>query len=402
MRRGLCAGVGAVSVVVGMQSIAAPGPTTYYSMQGATITEIDTLSGTKGVARDINNSGAIVGDYTSSAGWTHAFHFADGNFTNISIGATNALSSSANAINDGGEVVGQYTIWFEGTYEAAQLTQPFYWKAGVPFTPLAILTGWEFPHAVATSINNAGVIAGGAFGQTSTANGTCSGLIPIKWNSPTSAATPFKCPAHYGIASDINGSGSIVGNNVGTYPQQIFRYIGGATASVPTAPAILGLNVLSNGSAQAMNDNHNVVGHHFYTNPNASNPDAIIYRAFFWNGAATQSTLLGILSGGRFSKAYDVNEQRMVVGTSDANPYGIAFYQKAYIWHADFGLKELPSLPLPPNIITPGACEALAVNDRKSSNLVQAVGYCTVSGNKRPVRWDIDVRKYTSGVIVTP
>lgn len=59
------------------------------------------------------------------------------------------------------------------------------------------------------------------------------------------------------------------------------------------------------------------------------------------------------------------------------------------IWHKDFGLKILPSLPGGTFGLAPNACEATAVNDRKSNDLVQVTGHCVVDGIKHVVRWDV-------------
>jgi probable HAF family extracellular repeat protein len=383
------------SLLMPLTAPCAPGPNYEYRMNGATITELGSLGGSWSIGEDINNIGEIVGVSANAAEQGRAFYF-NGNWIDVSSGV-DIKSSHAFGINDAHEVVGEY---FEPG-EAVPVTRAFYWKPGTPFTPLSPLTGNTYPHAFARAISGAGRIAGGAFGNVTTSQGNCAGMIPVTWSSPTSLPAPIRCPNGHGYATDINAAGSVVGVLPSAY-SYLFRYIGGAVAAVPVPSAVRGLVVASTGEAHGINAQNHMAGFHIYIDPDTPHVYNPIYRAFYWNGVSERSTPIGPLAGGRVSVAYDINTQRMVVGKSEANPYGIAFYEKAYIWHADFGLKELPSLPMPPHLITPGPCVALAMNDRTDTGLVQATGSCIVGGKARAVRWDINIGRVVVGPVLTP
>jgi uncharacterized membrane protein len=65
-------------------------------------------AGFDGTAHDINSKGMIVGERRSSDYSTAFIRAADGGYTDLSVpaGLANVYSSSANAINDDGVVVG--------------------------------------------------------------------------------------------------------------------------------------------------------------------------------------------------------------------------------------------------------------------------------------------------------
>jgi probable HAF family extracellular repeat protein len=338
-----------MSLCVSLFAVAGPGGTQYeYEVLGASVAEIGTLGGSWSRGLDINSAGAIVGSAANASEQHRAFYFYNGNMTDVSLGA-GVQSASAFGINAHHEVVGDYTL----PGEAVPITRPFYWKPGLPFTSLALLSGAVYPHAFARAINDAGRIAGSATGNVVTADGACSQLIPVTWVSSTSDPMPIRCPSH-GYVSDINNDGSVVGTNQSAYPH-LFRYIDGEPTATPQAPPVRGLEIESNGEANAINDENFVVGSHFYSDPNRPNDYDPILRAFYWSSASTTSTLIGPLAGGRMSRAHDINTQRMVVGEAETNPYGFAYYKKAFIWHRDFGLQPLPSLPAPPYALTTGA-----------------------------------------------
>ena len=118
---------------------------------------------------------------------------------------------------------------------------------------------------------------------------------------------------------------------------------------------------------------------------------------------ASSATSLGVLSGGNVSEAFEINEQKMVVGGSERHyswTGGSSMRTAGFIWHPDFGMRQLPALenkgqPSSSGIfgfvLVPSSCYAYSLNNRKSSGLVVAVGECTVNGVKHAVRWDIQV-----------
>lgn len=80
-----------------------------YMLQGKNLTTLDDPSGRETTCIGINPNGAItvVGDYLKANTEPEGFLYKNGQFTDIP-GPTGATSSSANGINDKGEIVGYY------------------------------------------------------------------------------------------------------------------------------------------------------------------------------------------------------------------------------------------------------------------------------------------------------
>jgi probable HAF family extracellular repeat protein len=384
---------------VAASAAAGPPPPSSYVMNGATITELGTLGGTESWGNDINNSGTIVGAALDTNEKRRAFRF-DGNMLDISIGSF-TLTSSANGINNLGKVVGTYEFPSPPLLgEPPSFPKPFgfYWQPGSSLVTLDALTNDIHWQVGAGAINDSGVIVGSAHESWAVDDydGPCSGLIPVRWQSYS--ATPTSIICWYGYPTAINNSGSIVGTTASGYPS-MFRIVNGVNTALPQEPPLRGMSVHSFGIPEGINNQNHVVGFHYYAQQISANQIATRRRAFYWNGSAASTTLLGVLPGGRFSEAHDINQQRMAVGNSETNPNNIAYYRKAFIWHVDFGMVQLPSLPPQQQFLLPGDCYATALNDRNASaDLVQATGHCMQNGKRRAVRWDITVHHVTSGI----
>lgn len=379
------------SIAFSVPAVAEPS-LTYYTMNGATITDLGTLGGSESWGNDINNSGVIVGAAMDESETRRAFRY-NGNMIDISIGAF-TMSSAANGINGLGRIVGTFEFpSIPGPGQPPSFAQPhaFYWKSGAPLLQLDALTNDPDWQTGAIAINGGGVIVGSAYESVwvDDYDGSCSGLLPVSW--PSYSAAPQVLTCVYGYPNDINDAGSVVGSSVSGIPK-MFRIVAGVLSALPQQPGIQGLSKLSFGPGEAINASNHVVGQHYYSQQISSTHSVTRTRAFYWNGTAATTTLIGVLPGGRTSTANDINKQRMVVGNSETNPSGIAYFSRAYIWHPDFGMKVLPSLPSSPELITPGNCVAKALNDRNATDdLVQATGWCMVDGKRRAVRWDISV-----------
>src|SRR5688500_5094528 len=211
--------VAVATLLIGCTSaLAQPPPVSYYTMNGATITELGDLGGTESWANDINNNGVIVGAAFDTNETRRAFRV-DGNIIDISLGAF-TMSSAANGINGSGEIV--------GTFEVPGIPQPgnpppppqsrgFYWKSGAPLVPLAAPTSDSDWQSGAGAINDSGVIVGFAFeGPYVDYDGPCFGLMPERWSSFTATPSPPVCA--YGYATSINNAGSIVGTTASGLP----------------------------------------------------------------------------------------------------------------------------------------------------------------------------------------
>jgi probable HAF family extracellular repeat protein len=118
---------------------------------GTTLTEVPTLGGRSGGANGGNASGAVVGASVPANGFTsHAFIYRDGAVQDL--GTLGGAFSSASAINDNDQIVGQSTLIRGGDVPSHATL----WEAG-QIVDLGTLGGAE---SFARGINNAGVIIG--------------------------------------------------------------------------------------------------------------------------------------------------------------------------------------------------------------------------------------------------
>jgi hypothetical protein len=137
----------------------------------------------------INNSGQIVGNYTDSAGVYHGYVLFDGNFTAINVPFQGAVDTEPQAINDEGDIVGDWGV--EGN-------QGFELIGGV-YT--VIQTPWS-DDTFAFGMNDMGDVVG-AYPANDTDYGfELSGGVYTSIQVPGSFST---------AATAINNSGEIVG-----------------------------------------------------------------------------------------------------------------------------------------------------------------------------------------------
>jgi probable HAF family extracellular repeat protein len=387
--------VAGVCCLLCLDAVAGPPPLWKYSYAGATQLQISPANAGSAIGHDINDHGEIVGDATWGDGYSDAFYY-NGNFVNIGW-VPDVHSSTAKGINNHGEVVGHATLSGSGELKA------FYWKNWHPFTFLDSNPTYGQPyqwHTLAHSINDAGVIVGEAIRQPHpvpppNTTGECYGYIPVRWQSSSNVPGTIFCPAAGGwaYASDINGGGVIVGgSDSATAATNMFRWSSGTRVAIP-APAPSAYAVVTGGTVDAINNSNAVVGRMRHELCTEGNDDCLLPVAFHWDGISTQSTIIGTLTNGRASWARDINSQGIVVGYSERRVHHLGafhYVHSAFIWHPHFGMKTLPALPH--GLALPGACQAIALNDRKSSGLVQVTGYCQDNNHtNRAVRWDVTI-----------
>ncbi|HKE95349.1 MAG TPA: hypothetical protein VKB34_13640 [Povalibacter sp.] len=338
-----------------------------YEIDSMDVTDLGTLGGDEALALDINDKSEIVGWSRLGLGIPHGFLYRNSTMTDITTGA-GFLAAYPHGINNNTQIVGQYQVprpEGSGTYPKA-----FYWSNG----EFHVIDPFERA-SKATSINNFGQIAGSIHGPGG--SDSCGGLHAVYWPSAYSTAVSLYCTyfeaADALTAADINDSTTIVGMVTTTS----WRLSDGTIWSLP-------LGTLCEIIASGVNDTGVVVGAGSGCNTGA-------YQAIYWSNVNANPKVLGVMSGGDFSDANEVNNQNFVAGYSQkAVGRLLTIKDRAFLWHAHFGMQELPVLN---GVFT--ECRAKSLNNRNASTgLVQVVGYCTnAAGKLRAVRWDVVVSK---------
>jgi probable HAF family extracellular repeat protein len=180
-----------------------------FRWQNGEMTDLGTLGGNSSSASAINGVGQVVGSANTAApSTTHAVRWDDGAITNLTPG----LPSSATGINDGGQVIGNFTN-----------ARAFLWDNNV-ITDLGDLgSGGAF----ASGINNAGQIVGS------------SGAHAFLWENNVMTDLGVLPGQEDSGASAINNLGQIVGSSGTTDPEtyevtsQSFLYEGGVMTALP-------------------------------------------------------------------------------------------------------------------------------------------------------------------------
>ncbi|MEJ2548707.1 MAG: hypothetical protein P8125_12995 [Gemmatimonadota bacterium] len=253
----------------------------------------------------INEAGSAVGWSKGASVSVEAFLWAGGKTTGL--GAWGGGSSQATDINEHGQVVGS-AMTVGSSFHAVL------WDNGV-FTELPTLGG-QFSEALA--INNAGV----AVGFSTDISGTYRGVI---WQRGD--VMPI---AGLEIATDINGSGHVVGQTPSGRPA---LWKNGSLVQLTNAP----------GQAFGINDAGQIVG--AYVAPSGEQ------HAFLW----TAGTLTDLGVANETSEARAINNRGQVVGWVDAG--GVT---QPVLWDADTRI-ELPN---------PGGSYGMAVDISNSGTIL--------------------------------
>lgn len=288
---------------------------------------------TASYARSINNSTTIVGDSVSSGGDSRGFVWSQwqNNAQMQSLG-NGKHNTNATAIDSSGVILG-------GT-DKRNRSEAGTWRSYSPTNGMQNLGNTT----IAYNINDNGQILA--------SNGNAS---QTKIYSIWGGHNPVKVGGNMDIkyASDINNSGHVIGETALGTPY-IWDMYNNRTEKISSIT----------GSATDINDSGSVVG--TKRGDIAANGQVIDNgesQAYIYeNGTVVE---LGYVGAGTNSEAYAINEEGLVVGSSNNN---------AFLWDADNGMLNLNDL-LPDGSDWTNLSVASDIND-----LGQIVGWGTING----------------------
>jgi probable HAF family extracellular repeat protein len=193
-----------------------------------------TDTGVRGSASDINESGAVTGQYIAGVG-VHAFVYRNGALSDL--GTLGGASSFARAINNAGTVVG-----FSGL--AGNANQHAFVADATGMHDLGTLGG---ANSWAYDVNNAGTVVGVSQDATGT-------IVATVWES--GSIRPLLNVAGTSAARAINNRGDIVGN-IGF--SSAYLWSNGALTRLETIPEVAAAG-WSNLTPYGINDRGWIVG----------------------------------------------------------------------------------------------------------------------------------------------
>ena len=408
-----------------------PPPVYTFKYVSASVHEIPMQPDYWGEALDINNGGDIVGWMAPDGdpnGRRPFIHMDGQTWSLMAPGmgvSTGHFLPEARGINASRRVVGYFLDNQQAYERRGFFYEPGIWLSTLINTPLYGPAGWNH---IAHAINDSGVIVGQGWTASGdplpASGGKLCGKRPVIWNSTAYSPTALFCVADPDgngtidgfppAAYDINNAGSVVGVDAGTTQWSMFLYKNGQLLPVKPpegVPQSLNGSPLK-GFAFGINEGGKVVG--VFGTTLGFNPPPAGARAFIWDGVSPESESLGVLTGGSYSMAREVNDQNMVAGVSERRWTNVTSQPKreqAFVWHKDFGMKQLPALHH--EFFSTGLlfvsvgreCRANSVGNRGPGGIVRVVGMCVdEQGDLRAVRWDVVVEVVTSspGNPVTP
>lgn len=240
-------------------------------------------------------------------------------------------------------------------------------------------------------INDAGLAAGSA----SKYSGTSSrGSRAVRWNSDGTAVELGRLGLNsssytYAVAYDMNEAGTAVGRcrkYNSTWQDLGYRAVRwDAGASAATELGVLGTDFWGNTSAEALAVNAAGAATGWATK--YVDNDNLGTRAVRWDAGQAAATELGLVAGGKWADAFDINDAGAVVGHG-AKTVGVGEVLVAIRWDAGgTAATELDGLGTPDLIIH------VAAAAQKVNNAGTAIGYSkkyigAIDYGLKGVRWD--------------
>lgn len=288
-------------------------------------------------ANDINDSGQVVGDSSTRIGSSSFITGPNG------VGMTDLGTNSTFdriGINNSGQVAGTF-------HYHAFITGP----NGIGITDLGTFGGTQ---SAATGINDSGQVVGGV-GSVIAGDWVERGFI----TGPNGIGMT-DLGANYTYPTGINDSGQVAGSSYSNASGSNHAFITGANGVGMTDLGTLGGN---ESSATGINNSGQVVGYSFIAGDN-------YYHAFITSPNGVGMTDLGTL-GGNFSEAYSINNSGDVVGVSE-----VSFIN----WHSFiFSHGGITDLSLLAPVVADGWTDLVV---RSINNNGQMVGFGQHHGNK--------------------
>jgi probable HAF family extracellular repeat protein len=261
-----------------------------------------------------------------------------------SLGGKEGFLYKAYDINDSGQVVGY-------SYAPSGEMRSVLWENG------AIVADWRLigTNNYASAINNAGLVA-----CNSAPNGHAVGRCPSLWEKGKFISNIGECGG-YSYVNAINNAGQVAGY----FSNQAFVWKDGLTTFLSD---LSDTNNGGNSRASGINDKGQIVGFSLVSNitDNSISPTS---HAVLWQPKGKIKDL-GILPGGKYSTALDINQSGQVVGWADTSNK----MQHAVLWEGGV-IKDL-------GLLQDNATQALKINNRGT-----VVGYSSVdiAGYGEPV-----------------
>ncbi len=307
-----------------------------YRITNIRVLDLGTVGGAQSIGLGINNLGDVVGSAQDASAKYHAFMHADGSMVSLHDGSPAFNSATALSINDSRYVVGTY-------FRASDnIQRAFRYHPGIWVEPVDsnVVSGLPLTwRTVANSINESGQVVGWALRVPNPALPAppdtvdlCYERLPMRWASVYSPPHWLFCIADpdgnetwvdQGTApnaADVNNAGTIVGDDAGESLHSMFVLSGSVRTAVPAPAGLAELDVSGNpfhSKAAAINDTGWVTGSYGRFSYGSISPANA--RAFVWDGVSASAVNIGTFPSDTQSEAGDINEQRMVVGTSSGS-----------------------------------------------------------------------------------
>jgi len=232
------------------------------------------------VARGVNDSGEIVGDYITSAGLDHAFLWTQASGLQ-DLGTLGGSSSIATAINQSGQVVGYSTT-------STNFTHAFLWTSTTGMQDLGSFLG-DNRSSSAFGINDQGVVVGNSLTQDGAAIATLWRAGKILSLGP-------------GSAQGINNLGQVVGefSTLETPPQAFIWTAKGGMQLLPMLPGAV------SSYGESINKSGAIAGW--------SKTSDGFDQAFYWTSSGGTQNIGNL--GGQYAVAFAINDSGQVAGSS--------------------------------------------------------------------------------------